>query len=190
MSMSEPKFTPGPWSMDKPILDACCGSRMFWFDKDNPNVLFVDNRELETSAIWKSSISNARRYCKVHPDILADFRHLPFDDETFVHVVFDPPHLTTIGDSSWMAKKYGKLPAEWRQYLHDGFTECWRVLKTYGTLVFKWSETQISVKNIITAIGKVPLYGHKCGRLSKTHWLVFVKLPKDRAVLTSQGEAR
>lgn len=27
---------------DKLILDACCGSRMFWFDKHNPLVLFVD----------------------------------------------------------------------------------------------------------------------------------------------------
>ena len=22
------------------ILDPCCGSKMFWFDKENPNVLF------------------------------------------------------------------------------------------------------------------------------------------------------
>ena len=29
---------------DKLRLDACCGSRMFWFDKQNPNVLFVDKR--------------------------------------------------------------------------------------------------------------------------------------------------
>ena len=27
------------------ILDACCGSRMFWFDKQNPDVVFADNRE-------------------------------------------------------------------------------------------------------------------------------------------------
>lgn len=26
----------------KPILDACCGGRMFYFDKNNPNVLFTD----------------------------------------------------------------------------------------------------------------------------------------------------
>lgn len=30
--------------MGKKILDACCGSRMFWFDKKNPNVLFMDKR--------------------------------------------------------------------------------------------------------------------------------------------------
>ncbi|EOD7126844.1 SAM-dependent methyltransferase, partial [Listeria monocytogenes] len=25
------------------ILDACCGSRMFWFDRTNKNVTFMDN---------------------------------------------------------------------------------------------------------------------------------------------------
>lgn len=29
--------------MQKPILDVCCGSRMFYFDKNNPNVCFMLN---------------------------------------------------------------------------------------------------------------------------------------------------
>lgn len=36
--------------MEKKILDACCGSRMFWFDKKNPNVLFMDKRAETLSA--------------------------------------------------------------------------------------------------------------------------------------------
>ena len=28
----------------KPILDACCGSKMFWFDKENENVVFMDKQ--------------------------------------------------------------------------------------------------------------------------------------------------
>ncbi|KGN01183.1 methyltransferase, partial [Clostridium haemolyticum NCTC 8350] len=32
--------------MEKPILDVCCGSRMFWFDKENKDAIFMDNREL------------------------------------------------------------------------------------------------------------------------------------------------
>ena len=28
----------------KKILDACCGSKMFWFDKENENTVFMDNR--------------------------------------------------------------------------------------------------------------------------------------------------
>ena len=33
--------------MAKAVLDACCGSRMFWFDKSHPSVVYMDNRELE-----------------------------------------------------------------------------------------------------------------------------------------------
>ena len=32
---------------DKKILDACCGSRMCWFDKGNPDALFLDCRSEE-----------------------------------------------------------------------------------------------------------------------------------------------
>ena len=28
------------------ILDACCGSRMFWFDKDHKDTLYMDKRVL------------------------------------------------------------------------------------------------------------------------------------------------
>ncbi len=160
----------------KPILDACCGSRMFWFDPKNPNVLFVDNRRLQTQAIWKSSTRPATRYCTIEPDIIADFRKLPFPDKSFWHVVFDPPHLNHVGDSAWLAKKYGKLPKDWQPYIRDGFHECWRVLKTHGTLIFKWNESQIPTRDILAVIGIPPLYGHKSGRLSKTQWLAFVKL--------------
>lgn len=34
---------------EKTILDACCGSQMFWFDRNNPEVIFADNRQLETT---------------------------------------------------------------------------------------------------------------------------------------------
>ena len=35
--------------MKKRIIDVCCGSKMFWFDKENEDVLFMDNRELEST---------------------------------------------------------------------------------------------------------------------------------------------
>ena len=161
---------------EKPILDACCGSRMFWFNNKHPDVLFVDNRKLVDAAIWKSTKNGAVRYCTVNPDVVADFRNLPFRSGSFWHVVFDPPHLIHVGDNAWMCKKYGKLHAEWEQYIHDGFSECWRVLRPYGTLIFKWNECQIPVKNVIAAIGKEPLYGHRSGKQSKTHWMAFVKI--------------
>jgi len=156
---------------EKIILDACCGARMFHFDKQNQAVLFMDNRH----EVHK--ISDHHKPLHVNPDFLADFRQMPFVDESFYHVIFDPPHLLKGTEAAWLIKKYGKLPKAWQPIIKDGFNECWRVLKPNGTLVFKWSEYNIKVNEIIQCIGREPLYGHKSGKQQKTHWLVFVKLP-------------
>jgi len=143
---------------------------MFWFDKNNPHVLFCDNREFEGD-LWRGV-----RPFEVRPDIIADFTALPFSDELFWHVVFDPPHLTRPSETGWQYKKYGKLPKEWQPFIKAGFDECWRVLKTNGTLVFKWNEENVTTGSIIEAIGRKPLYGNRSGKASKTHWLCFVKI--------------
>ena len=160
---------------DKLVLDACCGSKMFWFDKNDPNVLYVDNRKIENEIIWTSKDGKQVRRIDIMPDIVADFRDHPFADENFYHVVYDPPHLVRAGDNSWMKKKYGELPKDWKSLLKKGFDECWRVLKVNGTLIFKWNETRIPVSEVITAIGRKPLYGNRCGRQNKTHWMAFFK---------------
>lgn len=164
--------------MNKPILDATCGSRMIWFDKYCENALYMDNRREQETAIWKSSKNDSVRYLNVDPDIIADFTDMPFEDNSFHLVIFDPPHLTRIGDNAWMKKKYGRLPENWSELLHDGFSECMRVLKPYGTLIFKWSEVQIPTRKVIDAIGVEPLFGNRSGKASKTHWMVFMKLPE------------
>lgn len=163
--------------IDKPVLDATCGSKMIWFNKNNELAVFVDKRELDCEAIWTSGDGQSTRYCNIHPDIIADFTDLPFEDNTFYHIIFDPPHLVDGGDNAWMVKKYGKLNKDtWQQVLHDGFSECMRVLKPYGTLIFKWNETQIPVKDVIAAIGARPLYGNRSGKQGKTHWMAFIKV--------------
>ena len=147
------------------ILDACCGSRMFWFDKKNPEVVFMDNRE-EVCELCDG------RMLRVEPDILADFRHIPYKDSSFKLVVFDPPHLIRAGENSWLAKKYGVLPKDWESYLKEGFDECMRVLEDNGVLVFKWNEDQIKTKDLLNAVGYTPLFGDKT---SKTRWMIFMK---------------
>lgn len=158
--------------MRKVILDACCGSRMFWFDKENPNVLYVDKRKEHHTLCDGRSLD-------VAPDVQADFRQLPFSDNTFYHVVFDPPHLVKLGATSWMAKKYGILSENWQEDIRRGFDECMRVLKPFGTLIFKWNEDQIKVNDIIDVIGVEPLYGHTTRRNSTTIWMCFMKLLKE-----------
>lgn len=88
-----------------PILDASCGSRMFWFDRHNPDVTYMDNRRETLTAKDRGH----NRVIEINPDVVGDFRHMPFDDESFHMVVFDPPHLIRGGDSSWLVKKYGRL---------------------------------------------------------------------------------
>ena len=147
--------------MDEPILDVCCGSKMFYFDKNNPNVC----RESE------DALCDSRKL-EIKPDIIGDFRDIPFGDNSFYMVVFDPPHLLKVGESSWLAKKYGKLTDTWREDLKQGFSECMRVLKPYGTLIFKWNEEQIKMSEISKLFPCEPVFGNK---RSKTHWLVFMK---------------
>ena len=63
----------------KLILDACCGSRMFWFDKYNPLALFVDKRSETLTAKDRGKT----RIIEIKPDVIADFTNLPFEDNTF-----------------------------------------------------------------------------------------------------------
>lgn len=160
--------------MNKKILDACCGSRMFWFDKANENVLFIDKRE-ETVFAKDSSNKQGVREINISPDIVADFTDMPFADNSFYMVVFDPPHLLSLGKTSWMAKKYGVLPDNWKDVIKLGFNECMRVLKPNGTLIFKWNEYEIKVSEVLELIPFSPLFGHTTGRQSKTMWLAFMK---------------
>jgi SAM-dependent methyltransferase len=156
------------------ILDPCCGSRMMWADKDNPSVVFGDQRR-QTITVTDRSHGNASgtRTLRIDPDILMDFRAMPFADGSFDLVVFDPPHLVRAGPRSWLAAKYGKLSDNWRDDLRAGFSECLRVLRPHGTLIFKWNETQIPVREVLACAPIAPLFGHISGRKGLTHWLVF-----------------
>jgi len=158
--------------MEKSILDACCGSKMFWFDKNNPLVLFQDIRKEELT------LCDGRQLI-VEPDIIADFTKMPHKDNTFKLVVFDPPHLDNSNPNAYMAQKYGSLRRfKWQEDIKKGFDECMRVLEPNGILIFKWNETRISVSRILEIIEQQPLFGHKSGKASKTHWLCFMKIPE------------
>ncbi len=156
----------------KIILDACCGSRMFWFDKQNPNVVFADIRK-------ENHILCDGRTLEIKPDVQMDFRKMPFDDNTFKLVVFDPPHMKKLGKDTWMAQKYGVLFSTWETDIKQGFDECMRVLEPYGVLIFKWNEAQITLNKVLSVIGKHPLFGHVTGKHGRTIWMSFMKLPSE-----------
>ncbi len=143
-----------------------------WFEKNNPLAVYCDKRCEEFTGIW----GNSTRKLNISPDVVCDFTSLPFAENSFALVIFDPPHLIEAKETAWLVKKYGKLDETWPQMLHDGFCECMRVLKKDGVLIFKWSEYDIPANKVWKAIGEKPLFGHHSGRKSKTFWGCFMKV--------------
>lgn len=162
----------------RPVLDVCCGSRMMWFDRAHPDAIFGDcRRETLTVTDRSHGRQDGTRTLRIEPDVLMDFRNIPYPDNTFKLVAFDPPHLERAGPKSWMAAKYGKLSDNWRDDLRRGFAECFRVLEPGGVLVFKWNETQVKTREVLALTDERPLFGQVSGRTGMTHWLVFIKPP-------------
>jgi len=158
----------------RPVLDACCGSRMFWFDRKDPRAVYVDKRR-ETHTLPDISSAGGSRELVIDPDHQADFTALPFADNTFALVVFDPPHFERNGATGWVGLKYGTLKGDWREMLRGGFAECFRVLRPEGVLIFKWCADEIPVSQILALTPERPLFGHKSGKQQKTHWVTFMK---------------
>ena len=151
------------------LLDMSCGGKAFYFDKSDPRVIFGDIRN--------KAYKIPDREIKIKPDAQWDFKKLPFKNEQFKAVVFDPPHLRQAGKNGWQYKKYGVLDKDWESHLRAGFKEGFRVLKTGGVFIFKWCEFSIKLKEILKLTSQKPVLGNRGKFRSKTHWVVFVKEP-------------
>lgn len=151
----------------KSVLDPSCGSRKFYFDKKSEVVLYGDIRE-------DSYVQCDGRTLEIAPDQQMDVTDLPFEDESFSLVIFDPPHLRNVGESSYMGQAYGRLPPDVAKFLKSGFDECWRVLKPNGTLIFKWGAKDFKLPFVLQTIGRKPLLGNR-KPATETYWMVFFK---------------
>lgn len=160
------------------ILDACCGGRMFWFNKNHPNALYIDKRERQEGFIKQ------RPAFSVKPDEIGDFTKLRFKDKSFKLVVWDPPHTIRAcregkEESGIIAKRYGRLRSEtWKEVLSNGFKECWRVLEDYGIMIFKWGAPDKKISDVLSLFSQQPLFGHTTSNKGNTHWMCFMKIPK------------
>jgi len=164
---------------DKFILDACCSVRAMWdkYNKHHPNAVYIDIRKEP-----KGFIKEKPNY-EVNPDFVMDYRKMNFPDKSFKLVLFDPPHLKNSGRSIFK-KQYGDslVEGQWQIDLKKGFDECWRVLDDYGTLLFKWSDHDIRVEQVLSVIEKRPIIRNiqsGTGK-TKTYWFVFIKIPENK----------
>jgi len=169
--VSDSEYAEPSGSAFPPVLDACCGAKGMWFNKHDPRCLYVDNRR----EYWRMVHPSGTRTADIDPDQIADFTALPFPSETFALVVMDPPHIPQETGTGMVVRQYGRLAGDWREMLRKGFAECFRVLRPDGTLIFKWNECRIPVKEILPLSPVEPLFGHKSGKFMQTHWIAFLK---------------
>lgn len=106
---------------------------------------------------------------------MADFTNMPFKNDTFYLVIFDPPHVITNSDSI-ITKKYGRLNNDYKDLIKKGFQEAFRVLKPNGTLVFKWNDVSVKINEILSLVPKKPLMGTKTKKgVNNSYFFVFIK---------------
>jgi hypothetical protein len=165
------------------ILDATSSFRRMWTNKEQPNTIFMDvrsNKKIHED--WKACMIQKCRDTDIgfkKLTIQADFSHLPFKDNSFIHINFDPPQLIHLGKTSIYYKQFGALEADtWRLVLKQAAKELCRVLAVGGTLNCKWNDRDISDDDVLQLFPIERLYGQvgAHGTSSKTSWFTFVKL--------------
>jgi SAM-dependent methyltransferase len=173
------------------ILDACCGGRMWWWDKSHPLALYMDKRRAPKGSALAFDVEGGERHASpgwsCEPDVIGDFRAMPFADEAFQMVVFDPPHNIRDEALGVNGLMYGALPRATEQDdLRMGFRECWRVLAPGGSLIVKWAG---DIKRIRPHFPAAPVVGTRSPRGLQTWWLVFYKPLASQPVPTPEPPA-
>jgi len=163
------------------ILDATCGVKAMWFNKNHPLVTYLDKRNGNYTS-WNKTKAK-RNTAHINPDVVADWtKELPFDNEYFDMVLFDPPHIIqSKPDKSNCMTYYGYLPSNnWDKLLKLGIDELFRVLKPEGVFIFKWAERAKPIKEIIKLFPYPPIFGNRTwkanpAKSNEVYWLVFLK---------------
>lgn len=164
------------------ILDCSGGKRNVWFNRCHPNAVYIDNRPEMT------------------PNVLCDSTQLPFPNEVFDLIVFDPPH-GVHGEHSYMSKYYGRYNSqEILNLLRGTSREAYRVSKPEALMLLKWNDRDQRLDHILKQLEAwEPLFGHKIAERSShrasTYWLALLKRPLGyqtfdsfQKVLDFQGE--
>lgn len=91
---------------DKLILDATCGCRTIWFQKNEPHTIYCDKRREEWEGDFGKTLradeKKKHRHLVIDPDVQCDFTDLPFDDNYF-NLFGDGTYQSTSGIGSQKA---------------------------------------------------------------------------------------
>ena len=109
------------------ILDVTAGNRMMWKNKNPHNVVFVDK---ETRL-------------RIPPDLFCDNRYLPFRDNCFGCVIFDPPHASKGPNSGLFSDprsgSYYGLGITRKELLYNLLYAPRELFRVSKRVCFKWS---------------------------------------------------
>lgn len=160
------------------ILDATCGFKGIWYQKNHPFVTFMDKRK---ETLLSNHNGLGKRRIIINPDIISEWKDAPFPDEYFDMIVFDPPHLIEKRGKknlSSLNKYYGYLYKDnWREELRLGIKKLFEILKPNGVFILKWCENSAKVEEIIKLCPYPPLFGSNTKSKGHTSnfWILFLK---------------
>lgn len=152
------------------MLDATGGTRQMWPCKNPPLVVFMDK--------------NLESYRP--PDVFGVWEHLPFKDNAFETVIFDPPHKLgrTTGRGKWATPSHPEYwgidisKIKFRTGVYRGTREFLRVAKR---LCFKWNDIELNPDRVLTLFPKEWKEIHRLEirknikTKTVTYWITFVK---------------
>lgn len=149
------------------ILDATCGFRGIWYQKNHPFVTFMDVRSGKYTIATEHIKERNKRNIEVKPDVVSEWKDAPFPDNYFDMVIFDPPHMI-INETkklSLFCQKYGYLCKDnYKQVLQDGIKKLFDVIKL---------------------MPYPPLFGSNTKKkgYNETFWIVFIKYRPEKPLL-------
>ncbi len=137
-----------------------------------------------------SKIKLVKSDVKTCPSAPYDFRHLPYEDSSFDHVILDPPYMHNAG-RPMVDKRYGNSTTTKGMYHRDimqlylqGMTEGRRILKVGGLL---WVKCQDEIESGYQRWSHIEIYefARTLGLYGKD---LFVLIPTSRTVVQRQQQ--
>ena len=168
------------------VLDATAANRHLWDEKFYEMVLYMD---IEPAL-------------QIPPDLLGDNTQTGFPDKRFKIEFYDPPHSWGATSGIYTLKNHEESKAYWKKYDRPAYVrktpgyygldkyktkqdllnhvgraqkELHRILEDGGLLIFKWCEVEVPLREVLKLTPEKPLFGHKVGKLMRTHWIAFLK---------------